>query len=287
MNIAEILRSSQVPPLDAEILLSLAIKKPKEYLFSHPEKKLSPADIIKFKKLVSRRLKNEPITYLTGKKEFYGLDFNVNKNVLIPRPETEFLVEASLQGIMNYELGIRNIVDVGTGSGNIVISVVKKLPANIREKINFYATDISEKALYIAKKNAKRHGVSKHIKFIKSDLLEFIPKKKIKGNIIIVANLPYVSHKLYRKNSKNLKYEPKTALVSGTNGLDHYMRLVQQIRQLFTRCYVFHVVCYVEISPEQKRALARIAKTEMPFAKIMFFKDLAEKTRMAKIIIED
>jgi len=107
MDIKKILQNTLLPPLDAELLLSRTLKKPREYLFIHPEKKLTKNQIVKFNNFSKRRVKGEPIAYLFGKKEFYGLEFLVNKNVLIPRPETELLVEAALREIMNKESGIK------------------------------------------------------------------------------------------------------------------------------------------------------------------------------------
>lgn len=283
MNIKKILQNTLLPPLDAELLLSHTLKKPREFLFAHPEKKLTKNQIVKFNNFSKRRAKGEPIAYLLGKKEFYGLEFLVNKNVLIPRPETELLVEATLRGIMNKESGIKNIVDVGTGSGNIIISIVKNIPAKIRKKINFYATDISEKALRVAKKNARKHKIDKYIKFIKSSLLEFASKKKSEGNVIIVANLPYVSRSLYQKHKDNLKYEPKTALISEKNGLERYVRLVREIGKIRKSGISGRVLAFFEISPEQKKEISEIIGQALPPAKIRFFKDLSGKTRVVKI----
>jgi len=267
-------------PLDLELLLSRTLKKPREYLFTHPEKKLTKNQIVKFNNFSKRRAKGEPIAYLLGKKEFYGLEFSVNKNVLIPRPETELLVEAALRGIMNKKLGAKNIIDVGTGSGNIIISIIKNIPRRIREKINFSATDISEKALYVAKKNARKHEIDKHIKFIKSDLLEFASQRKLKGNIIIVANLPYVSSQIYRKNSKNLKYEPKTALISKKNGLERYVRLIREIGKIRKSGISGRVLAFFEISPGQKSTIDKLVRKEFPSAEINFYKDFAGKIRV-------
>ncbi len=283
MNIKEILKNTHLSPLDAEILLSLAANKPREYLFANPEKKLSPAQIIKFDKLASRRLKGEPIAYINGKKEFFGLEFEVGRSVLIPRPETELLVEIVLENILKSQFSTLNsaLIDVGTGSGNIIVSVVKNTPAKSRNRLNFYATDISKKALFVAKNNAKRHKIAGNIKFFQSSFLGYFLKNKANfENLLIVANLPYVSDNLYKKNKHGLKYEPKTALISGKNGLKHYERLLKQVKKIlfFGRCSLI-----VEISPEQKTGLARIVKRELPRAKIKFFKDLSGKWRIAEI----
>jgi release factor glutamine methyltransferase len=288
MTIRQLLRNSKLSPLDAEILLSFVLKKLKEYFLAHPEKKLSQQQIRKFNSLLLRRILGEPVAYLIGQKEFFGLDFLVDKNVLIPRPETEFLVEASLQQIRNNELGIMNVIDIGTGSGNIIISISKNVPAAMRNKINFYATDISSKALIVARKNAKVHGVEKLITFSKSDLLEYFLKKKaiLEEKTIIIANLPYVSPIFYKKHFQSLRFEPKSALLSFESGLKHYNQLLKEIQKAI-RIANFQLPFSVilEISPEQKSALQKIVKGGFPKASIDFQKDLAGKWRMASINI--
>lgn len=267
----------KLSPLDAEILLSLALQKPKEHALAHPEEKLAPAQIKKFSKFAERRSAGEPVAYITGEKEFFGLGFAVNKNVLIPRPETELLVELAIKKILNAECGIPEaIIDIGTGSGNIIVSILKNLPKKIQKKTNFFAVDISKRALTIAKVNAKKHGIDKKIKFIQSSLLEYFSKKKNKfKDILVVANLPYVSQDIYKKNKINLKYEPKQALLSPEKGLAHYKKLFEEAGLLIAdrRSLI------LEISPEQKSEIGRIIKRLLPQARIKFFKDLAGKWR--------
>lgn len=286
MTIREIKRNiaqkCKISPLDAEILLFLALNKPREYILAHPEKKLTRLQAAKLKNYIKRRVAGEPIAYLTGKKEFYGLEFAVNKNVLIPRPETELLVERALFEIRSRASSRSNlefsIIDVGTGSGNIIISICKNLPPRIKNKINFFAIDVSSDALRVAKTNAKKHRVDKKIKFIQSDLIDYFLKKKIKTkNLLIVANLPYVSPEIYKKNKNNLQFEPKRALVSAKNGLDHYEKLVKQIKLLFSE----HYLLIAEISPEQKSEIGRIIGKYLPKARVRFSKDLAKKWRAA------
>ena len=211
--------------LDADILLSFVLKKSKEFLYTYPEKKLTKNQLAKFNQLINRRLKREPVAYLINRKEFYGLDFYVDKNVLIPRPLTESLVEQVIKEVGNKKA---TIADIGTGSGCIAIALKKHLP-----QATIYATDISPAALKVAKKNAKKHRVK--IKFLKGDLLKpFLPSRKatrpgrvaFKKIDIIIANLPY----LIKNQIKNeLKYEPKTALLGG----DKYIKeLLRQVKKL-------------------------------------------------------
>lgn len=284
MTIQEILRKTyteyKISPLDAEILLSLALTKPREYILAHPENKISPTQIKKYCSFAKRRSAGEPTAYIVGKKEFFGLDFIVNKNILIPRPETELLVELALQEI--HDTKYNAIIDVGTGSGNIIVSIAKNVPAKRKNKINFFAIDISKKSLQVAKANARKNKVEKKIKFTQSDMLEYFLKNKIEfENILIIANLPYVSPEIFQKNKSNLKFEPKTALLSQNNGLAHYINLFEQIRLLITG----HCSLIIEISPEQKPEIGHIIKKYLPKSKVKFFKDLAGKWRMAEIKI--
>jgi release factor glutamine methyltransferase len=292
MTIKEILTSlcCKISPLDREILLSLAGDFSREYILAHPEKKLTNQQIKKYKSFLKRRCDGEPIAYISGKKEFYGLEFIVNKNVLIPRPETELLVEEVLQEIQNdachqTEKLPEAIVDVGTGSGNIIISILKNLPEKLREKINFYALDVSKSALRFSKQNAKKHRVDKKIKFIESNLLEYFLKKKknIFENFYIVSNLPYVSRALYEKNKSKLKFEPKSALLGDKKGLGHYENLFKQVKKLLAASCLLSIA--IEISPEQKPELTRIIRKILPNASVKFQKDLAEKWRIARIKI--
>jgi release factor glutamine methyltransferase len=296
MTIHQTLRCSKLSPLDAELILSFVIKKPREYLFAYPEKRLATSQTAKFKSLARRRLKGEPIAYIIGKKEFYGLEFKTDRNVLIPRPETELMVDKALGKILNtnYQIPARGedrqrrpdtVIDIGTGSGNMIVSIVKNTPADARQKTTFYAVDISENALGVAKINAKRHKVDRHIKFIKSDLLDFSSKKDLKRNILLAANLPYVSPKLYKENQRNLRFEPKNALISGEEGLDHYAKLLKQIRKISVMRYVLCVTCFLEISPEQTSLIEQTIQKHFPKTKIKFIKDLSKKNRVVEFNI--
>lgn len=271
--------------LDAEILLSLAIKKPKEYLYTHPEKKILDTQLTKFRQCIKRRINGEPVAYILGYKEFYGLNFLVNKNVLIPRPETEMMVNeiaSKCQGVKCQSV----LIDVGTGSGCVSIAIAKKL-YNV-ECIKYYGVDISKKALIIGRKNAELHGVEKKIKFVKSDLLNYFSHNTLyfihNTNLIITANLPYLSENIYKKNYQNLKFEPKNALLAGADGLKYYHRLLIQIKNILenTPCGS-QITCFLEINPEQKNGIKKIIKNNLPKAEIEFKKDLAGRIRIVII----
>lgn len=278
--------SNNIPPFELQMIIAHILGVSREYVLAHPEIELNSQQKKEYQKLIAKRLRHEPMAYILGHKEFYGLDFKVNKHTLIPRPETELLVELVLE-----ELRIKNqvsdIIDVGTGSGNIIISLARNTKHETRNKINFYGIDISPKALSVAKQNAKAHKVDKKIRFIKSDLLEYFWKNKNSSlkidncKLIIVSNLPYLSEKIYSETLPDVKnFEPKSALVSGPDGLDHYKKLFQQILGLKKSCFLFRVSCFVEISPEQKSKIGSLIKKYFPDFKPEFKKDLAGKWRV-------
>ncbi|MDD3284719.1 MAG: peptide chain release factor N(5)-glutamine methyltransferase [Patescibacteria group bacterium] len=251
--------------LDAELLLSFVLKKSKEFLYTYPDFKLNKYQIKNYKKLIQKRSKNYPIAYILGYKEFFGIKFIVNEDVLIPRPETELLVEEVLK-IYNVGRCQRpTLLEIGTGSGCISIALSKNGVKNIT------ATDISEKALKITKKNSKLNNI-KNIKFVKSDLLKNLKDTK---SDIIIANLPYLENN-YKE--KSIKYEPSLALYSKDNGLYHYKKLFKEIKELeYKPKYIF-----IELNPEQFKPLTSFIKNLFPKSKIENKKDL---TGILRIII--
>ncbi|MFH0840391.1 MAG: peptide chain release factor N(5)-glutamine methyltransferase [bacterium] len=268
------------PRLDAEVLLSFVIKKPIEYLLTDPEHQLSTSQIKKYNDLTARRAKYEPVAYLIGNQEFYGLDFIVNKHVLIPRPETELIIDEILKltGIN------RSIIDLGTGSGCIIITLAKLGKAK-----QYIGIDISSPALAVAKKNAKLNQVDKKISFIKGNLLELIilGKEKIKNNqLIITANLPYLDQDmknlLKSSDSAGLKYEPVIALRGGRDGLKYYRELARQIKKLKKLDPKLEITIYCEIGHTQTKEFKKI----FTIAKqIKVQKDLAGLNRLAIVYL--
>jgi len=267
---------------DIILLISHVIKREKEFVFSHPEYKLSFYEYLKLRYYVYLRKKGYSLAYITKRKEFYGLDFYINKNVLVPRPETEMMVD---EVVGNEEWGMGNeilLIDVGTGSGCIPISILKQLNTTTNRQVNTYAIDISHKALRVAKKNAKKHDVN--IKFLHGNLLSpllnhssfLIPHS---SNIIITANLPYLTSNQL-KNEPSIQREPKTALISDNqDGLKLYDKLLSQINYLVI-CYMFHVICYIEIDPSQSNKIKTLVNKYLPQAKITIKKDLAGLDRL-------
>lgn len=273
--------------LDVELLLAHELKKSREFVLAHPEIELTKKQETNYKQLIARRLKHEPLAYILGHKEFYGLNFLVTRDTLIPRPETEMLVEKTLQVITKIKTGHINIIDVGTGSGNIIISVAKN---SRKRKINYFGVDISKKALQVAKHNAKKNNLVK-IKFLQGNLLDpLIGNWKLgigNSKTIVLANLPYLSKEIYSATLPTVKnFEPKSALISGADGLSHYKRLLKQLQTLKKIYCMLHITCFVEISPEQKPALKLLAVAYLPGARIDFQKDLAGKWRICEINLD-
>lgn len=276
-----------IPHIEAEILLSEILKKPREFIIAHPEKKLAAGQTAKFQFQISLRLKGEPIAYLTGHKEFYGLNFKVNKNVLIPRPETELMVDEALKiaahppWLAKNETGIsqpKTFIDVGAGSGCIAITLAKL----IRQQ--FIAIDISEKALVAARKNAKLNGVNKQIKFLKGGLLSPIIHNSlsiIHDSLIILANLPYLTKKQI-KNSPSIKREPEIALYAGKNGLALYEKLFRQAKKIKT---AKNIIILCEFDPRQTAEIKQLIKRELPKAALQIKKDLNGLNRLVIIKI--
>lgn len=307
MTIKEILQKSvkilttkkiESASLDAELLLLYALNKSKNkpkpfrndrsWIYAHDDYRLLKPEESIFLKLIKRREKLEPIAYITGKKEFFGLEFYVDKNVLIPRPETEIIIEESLKDILaetakNKKL---TIVDIGTGSGAIAISIADALKKqNIADNYKFFATDISSSALKIAKKNAKIHNCSKNIIFKKGNLLKALPKNtKID---YLLSNLPYV-RKDYCKRLKNkcqlpefyaIKYEPQKALLAGYDGLKCFNDLFRQLPEHINK----NTKIFLESDPEQIPRIKKLAKKYLPMHRTKIFKDLRGLNRITKI----
>ncbi len=205
------------PHIETELILTKSLNLTKEYIYTYPQILLSKRQIKYINKNLLYRLNHKPIAYIFKNKEFFGLNFYVDENVLIPRQETEFLVEEAINLIKTKNL--YKISDIGTGSGNIIISVIKNLDLSCN-KYKFYATDISNKVIDVAKKNAKYHNLNAKIKFLLTDKLKYFIDNNLKLDIIL-SNPPYVSEKEYKNLQQEIYYEPKLALVSYT-GLEFY-----------------------------------------------------------------
>jgi release factor glutamine methyltransferase len=293
--------SKKLDRLDLELIIAHVLGKNREFILTHPEFAIAKNYELRIMDYANRRMKCEPLAYILGEKEFYGLKFKVNKNTLIPRPETEMMVDLAIQEISkNYKLKAINLIDIGTGSGNIIIATAKQLQ-NFEFRIsNFelFGIDNNKKALKVSEQNAKYHKIDKKIKFLHGNLLnpivqnsKFNPPAGGQNSVMIItANLPYLSPEIYKSCSKDIKkYEPKSALISQKEGLDHYNELLKQILVLKQNCSMFHASCFMEISPEQKLKITKLIKKYFPSTswrtKIIFHKDLSGRWRICELEI--
>lgn len=257
------------PEKSAEFLLRQILKWDKAKLLVNPDYELSSSQEKKFCQYIERRKKHEPVWYITGKVEFYGLDLEVNQNVLIPRPETEFLVEEVLQSIKHTK-DIK-ILEVGTGSGAIILALVSKLKRKV------YVSDISGDALKIAKKNAKKLQLDKFIEFREGDLLTPWAGKKFD---IIVANLPYIPHEDMGTLALDIHhFEPRIALDGGKEGLEIYKRQLSQAKDYLND----GAMMFFEIGIDQGEKIKSLASKHLPNARVKIKKDYGNIDRIAII----
>ena len=289
MNIRDFLQSVRLElgpngdQLGAELLLAFVLdgdgakNVDRTYLMTHGDEELLDLQVQRFDALFKRMIKGEPVAYLLGRKEFFGLDFFVDARVLIPRPETEHLVEKVLQfagergDTFLSERGDSaslRILDVGTGSGCIAVSLAKNLSA-----ANVTGVDISVDALEVAQKNAQHNGVAARAEFFESDLLSAVEKPFD----IIVANLPYIGEKKFNFVSKSARdFEPHVALFGGDDGLSLYSKFFQQLSQKPWRPRLL----LGEFGFLQRSELAELFSKFFPQTKITFEQDLAHIDRL-------
>ena len=218
---------SSTPRLDVEILLQKVLDVDRLYILLNLERVLSEDEELLFNKFINERLNNRPIAYIVGNREFMGLDFYVEEGVLIPRPDTEILVEEVIE--LGKNKGSINILDIGTGSGAITVSLAKYL-----NNAKITSVDISDVALQIAKRNAIENDVYDKINFIRSDLFTNIDKN-MKFDII-VSNPPYIKREVIETLDKQVKdFEPYNALEGGIDGLDFYRAITLQSKDYLKR----------------------------------------------------
>lgn len=217
--------------LIAERLLSRCLNFNRVDLYLNFDRPLSAVDLERFRKMLKRRLQREPLQYILGETEFRSLPFKVNPSVLIPRPETEILVDIVLKKCKEkfQNESILSILDIGTGSGCIAVSLAKYL-----ENVKITAVDISDSALKIATENAKVNGVENNIQFLKEDFLKFHFVKKLSKKFdVLVSNPPYVSAEDFEKLPKEVKnFEPVFALKDGQDGLTFYRKIAERMHEL-------------------------------------------------------
>lgn len=261
---------SDTPTLDAEIIMSHVLKRSREHLFSHPEQTITAEQLEQINALIAKRAQGIPIAYLTNEKGFFNLNFFINEDVLIPRPETEILVETALSHLQSMTEDHRiRVIDVGTGSGCILLSLAHTLKK--RSNFEFLGLDVSPRALKVARKNRDQYNLDEKVHFESSDLLTSI-KADVDGKDVIVANLPYISPE--EKVSASVQYEPQVALYADDKGLALYKKLLTQMHNLNVSAFFF------EIGEVQAEGIIQIIGEVYPDVKVEIIKDLAGKDRV-------
>jgi len=264
------LAGCDTPQLDAEVLLAHTLQQERSWLYLHAKDTLNSWQLKTFTKLLARRENREPVAYIIGYKEFFALDFSVNHHVLIPRPETELLVETALEIINNSNDKNALIADIGTGSGCIAISLAKHLPDAV-----VFASDISCQALQLAEQNARFNQVTHRVMFFAGDLMAPLATQVD----MIVSNPPYISRPELIAGSmmpEVQQYEPRLALNGGLDGLTILRGLLSQaVDKLKPNGSLL-----VEIGSEQGQAVTQLAQTHFPSANIQIKKDLAGLDRL-------
>lgn len=257
---------SPTPDLDATLILEYVLGMSKIDLIMQESYILSDFELEAINECLELRLNKTPMAYILGYKEFYGREFIVNQNVLIPRPETEAVIDITKDILNNKSQSI--IWEIGTGSGCIAITLNLELP-----QATVVASDISKEALQIAKNNdIILTGKQDNIVWLIGDLLSPFYKQDTKPDLII-ANLPYLNQNQYQDDS--ILYEPNIALYSPNDGLEHYIKLLQEIKSRF----VLWPNIILEINPEQAEALKAIIKSLSPQAKVKIYQDLQKQDR--------
>jgi release factor glutamine methyltransferase len=289
------LRAAQVPShtLATELLLMYAVERDRAWIYSHPEELLASATAAKFLALIARRAAGEPVQYLTGKQEFWGLEFEVTPAVLIPRPETEHVMEVALarlgaRGIkIHMDTGAPRealrVADVGTGSGCLAVALAWELP-----HAAVLATDISAPALEVARRNAARHGVADRIHFVQRDLLtdvengnlgsvearRTVPASAPGGSMfdLIVSNPPYIAlNEADQLQCEVRDHEPHAALFGGPTGVEIYQRLIDQARGLLCD----RGILVLELGHDSAEYVRRIFDAQPAWTNVAITMDLA------------
>ena len=254
------------PQLEANIILTFATGMNMEKLFLNADRSINQKKIDLIEKLTSRKTKGEPTAYITKNSYFYSLEFHVNKNTLIPRPETEQLVSESLKLIQ--ENNYYKILDLCCGSGCIGISILK----NSKNKVEISFSDISKEALEVCKKNIKKHKVNRYSKILNQDLYG----KDSKKYDLIVSNPPYVSKKDFIKLEKNIiNFEPRLALISDKNGIYHLEKIILESQKNLK----IGGSLIVEVGASQASKVIKIFK-KVGFNDIVVSKDLNKIDRI-------
>ena len=256
------------PRLESEVMLSDVLGVPRHRLYAYQDDAIPEEAVEALEKVVRRRLEREPLAYILGHREFYGVDLTVGPGVMVPRPETEMLVErALLVCLERMDRAGLVVADVGTGSGGIAVSLAMHLPG-----VALYATDVSAEALAVARVNVDKFRLGRRITLLEGDLLEPLP-----GRVdVIVANLPYLPSGRLEELQPELAWEPRGALDGGDDGMGLLRRLMGQAAGKLAD----DGVMLLEIDPGQGEALQRLAEKLFPGATTSVEEDLAGLERL-------
>lgn len=270
---SEMLEAARVenPRIDAEYLVGAVSGIPRPGLVLRGDQALSPASIQRLQRWVTRRANRKPLAYILGEQPFYGRSYQVTPNVLIPRPETELLVERALELLAGPEKHV--IIDVGTGSGNIAITLAQEI-----RTAKIYAVDLLSSALRVAKKNARMHGAENRIEWLRGDLLEPVIQRKIVPDLIL-ANLPYVRLKEFAGLQPEVHYEPRVALNGGKDGLELIRRCVAQASDVLPGGGRL----LMEIGAGQERAVQSLFSSSRAWTRFACVKDLSGLPRIVDV----
>lgn len=259
-------QNTDSPKLKARQLMQFVLNQTRQYIIVYDEKKLTLEQEEKYFKNVEKIIKGIPLQHITHQQEFMKMNFYVNKNVLIPRLDTEVLVEEVIQ--IAEKINAKKILDLCTGSGAIAISLAKYV-----KNSQITATDISNEALKIAERNAKNNGVEKQIAFLSSDLFKEIPKEKYD---IIVSNPPYIKREIIKTLDNEVQKEPNIALDGGWDGLDFYRKIIHQSYEFLK----YRGYLCLEIGYDQKIDVIKLIEQEEKYNNIYSKKDLYGNDRV-------
>ena len=265
-----VLEEAAIPDarLEAEVMVMNVMRMPRQDIFSHQEDEVSPQQEQALSAIVQRRVKREPLAYILGYKEFYGINLLVNSSVLVPRPETETMVEHALfMALMGMETTELVVADVGTGTGGIAINLAIHLPA-----ARIYASDIADPVLDVAAHNIRAHNVADRITLLQGDLLDPLPEPVD----LVVANLPYIPSARIPTLQPEVQWEPKEALDGGADGLELIARLLSQAPAKLKE----HGIILLEMDPEQVPAAEELVRKHLPEATTSVEQDLAHLDRI-------
>lgn len=263
-----ILKTNNVtePNIKSRLIMQYVLNKPREYLVVYDKKELTLRQEVNYFKAIKKLCQGIPIQHITNRQEFMKMTFYVDENVLIPRQDTEILVEEVIK--IAKKINAKKILDLCTGSGAIAISLAKYI-----DKSNITAVDISSKALNVAKLNAKNNEVEDRITFVESDLFENLKKEKYD---IIVSNPPYIKKEVLKKLDKEVQKEPKLALNGGYDGLDFYKKIIKNADEYLK----FNGYLCFEIGYDQKEDVENLLKEQEKYANITCKKDLCDNDRV-------